>query len=130
MQYTQNGKQTYYQTIFNIHKSQHIQEAIKQFEIRPHQHHTPKTHMTSCVYITQLYTLSLNTNIIPHVWIELANIVPIPNQTNNISYRPISVFSTLARTRTYFHTYQTSFHKLLHNTVIEKNTPLTQHYTT
>ena len=44
---------------------------------------------------------ALNTNIIPHIW-KLANIVPIPRPNKDIdkgtSYRPISLFSVIAKT--------------------------------
>ena len=45
--------------------------------------------------------IALNTNIIPHIW-KLANIVPIPRPNKDIdkgtSYRPISIFSVIAKT--------------------------------
>ena len=88
--------------------TQQVQEAIKnskdtnstgpdKINIRHLKHLGP----LGLTFLTQIYTLALNTNIIPHTW-KLANIIPIPkpNKSNNIgtSYRPISLLSTLAKT--------------------------------
>ena len=45
-----------------------------------------------------MFKTALNKNIIPHTW-KLANIVPIPKDTDNgTSYRPISFLSVIAKT--------------------------------
>ena len=53
------------------------------------------------VLFTSMFKTALNKNIIPHTW-KLANIVPIPkpNKDTNkgTSYRPISLFSVIAKT--------------------------------
>jgi hypothetical protein len=52
-------------------------------------------------YLTKIFNISLNRNIIPHIW-KLANIVPVlkPNKDpgEGSSYRPISLLSPIAKT--------------------------------
>lgn len=52
-------------------------------------------------YLTVIYNLALNLNIIPQIW-KLAKIIPIPkpnkDPNNGTSYRPISLLSPIAKT--------------------------------
>ena len=52
-------------------------------------------------FLTSMFKTALNKNIIPHTWM-LTNIVPIPKPNNDTdmgtSYRPISLFSVIAKT--------------------------------
>jgi hypothetical protein len=56
---------------------------------------------TAIVYLTKLYNLSLNHNVIPQIW-KVAKVVPIPKPGKDLnqgsSYRPISLLSPLAKT--------------------------------
>ena len=51
-------------------------------------------------YLTQIFNLSLNQNIIPQIW-KLAKIIPIPKPNKDpgigTSYRPISLLSPIAK---------------------------------
>src|SRR6476469_5394183 len=51
-------------------------------------------------YITEIFNLSLNQNIIPQIW-KLAKIIPIPKPNKDpgleTSYRPISLLSPIAK---------------------------------
>ena len=67
------------------------------------------------LYLTQLYTLALNTNIVPH-------------NNNNLHTDPFNF--SLHQGRPYFDISQTTFHTSRHNIVIKSTTLLTQHYTT
>ena len=86
----------------------HVQEAIKQtknndshgpdkLNIRHLKHIGP----LGLAFLTSMLKTALNTNIIPHIW-KLANIVPITKPNKDIdkgtSYRPISLFSVIAKT--------------------------------
>ena len=56
---------------------------------------------TAITYLTKMYNIALNNNIIPHTW-KLGKIIPIakPNKNYNesTSYRPISLLSPIAKT--------------------------------
>ena len=87
-------------------------------------------------YLTNMYSTSLNNNIIPHTW-KLANIIPIlkPNNDMNMnigtSYRPISLLSAKKPwKRPYSHTSQTTSHTSPHNIASKSTTLQAQHYTT
>ena len=64
-------------------------------------HHLKHLGTNAITYLTDLYNLALNQNIIPQIW-KLAKIIPIPkpNKVLNIgsSYRPISLPSPIAKT--------------------------------
>ena len=85
-----------------------VQEAIKQsinnnsqgpdkLNIRHLRHIGP----IGLAFLTSMLKTALNTNIIPHIW-KFVNIVPIPKLNKDIdkgtSYRPISLFSVIAKT--------------------------------
>ena len=52
-------------------------------------------------YLTDIFNLALNRNIIPQIW-KLAKIIPIPKPNKDLcngnSYRPISLLSPIAKT--------------------------------
>ena len=92
--------------------------------------HTANTIFTNIplglAYLTNMYNISLNNNIIPHTW-KLANIIPIPkpNKDMNIgtSYRPISLLSVIAKhwRRHYSHISQTTSHAYPRNMASKAN---------
>ena len=120
-QFTNTVKHATHQTNGHINRATHniqgynitlttsqVQEAIQQsknnnsqgpdkLNIRPLKHIGP----LGLAFLTSMLKTALNKNIIPHTW-KLANIVPIPKPNKNTdkgtSYRPISLFSVIAKT--------------------------------
>ena len=83
-----------------------VQDAIKQTKNNNSQgpdklniRHLKHIYPLGLAFLTSMLKTALNTNIIPHIW-KLANIVPIPksNKDKGTSYRPISLFSVIAKT--------------------------------
>ena len=86
----------------------HVQEAIKQSKNNNSQlsdklniRHLKHIGPLGLAFLTSMFKTALNQNIIPHTW-KLVNIVPIPKPNKDTdkgtSYRPISLFSVIAKT--------------------------------
>ena len=85
-----------------------VQEAIKQSKNNNSQgpdklniRHLKHIGPLRLAFLTSMFKIALNKNIIPHTW-KLVNIIPIPkpNKDTNkgTSYRPISLLSVIAKT--------------------------------
>src|SRR6476469_4840863 len=85
-------------------------------------------------YLTEIFNLSLNQNIIPQIW-KLAKIIPIPKPSKDpglgTSYRPISPLSPIAKImeKSFFHTSPQTSQIILTNMASRHTTPPPQLYT-